>query len=83
MRLLPPSPKPSGVFAEKSEVPLATGEVDLLIAQELERQIQMASWVQYISDTFERIKENRLYVSPYPVEYIYITFEVKDEQPDR
>lgn len=43
MYLLPPSPKPFGVFAEKSVVPLAAWEKDLAIAKEVERQIKQAA----------------------------------------
>ena len=55
MRLLPPSPKPFGVFAEKSEVPLAPWEVDLLIAKELERQIQAEYWFSLAMDMLNRL----------------------------
>lgn len=84
MHLLPPLSKPFGVFAEKSEVALAPWEVDLLIALELERQIQAtALWERLFSDAFDRIKKNHLYVSPYPLTYIRLTMETKDEQPGR
>lgn len=61
MRLLSPSPKPFGIFAERSAVPLAGWEVDLRIAQELERQIlEMAKEPQYGKSLMARWYEHFL-----------------------
>lgn len=50
MHLLPPSPRPFGVFAERSEVPLAQWEVDLQTAEALENSIRKAWWARLIDE---------------------------------
>ena len=75
MFLLPPSPRPFGLFAEKAE----SITDDLRVAQELERQIIAAYWEHLIYKVRRDLvtKGEATYESPFPLEYIVIDLVIE------
>jgi hypothetical protein len=85
MHLLPPSPKPFGVFAEKSEVPLSDWEIEQQLALEVEKNIHAAFWHAAFDQVVKDLHKHgwAYYSSPFPMKYIHLKTELSNGQPDR